>query len=191
MTNILLWDVEATGFPRKLNAPLVSQPEIFELYALILNLESGEVVDGLEIMCKPKNSIPKKIEELLGVKSNDYDEYPSFGSYYPLLKTFFSQVDIWCAHNILYDSKMLIIELARLGKHKDFIYPSVSICTMKMSRSLFPRGKHTLRDLHYRLCGNSPIQTHRAKADTLELKDCVMELYRSGDYDLSGNVKIF
>ena len=189
---LLVLDTETTGFPGKLDKPLEKQPEIFDFSASVLDTDSpNEIIDAVSFKCRPKKlPLPSVIEGKFGSTTEDLVGLPPFGHFYDDLVDLFSNVDGWCAHNLIFDSKMMVIEMLRLNKHKVFPWPKVGICTMKVSKALFPKA-HKLVDLHYRLCETNKTQVHTSEEDTDMLVDIVRELLLTGELPLEGNIQIF
>lgn len=170
---LLILDTETTGFPRKLDAPIWTQPEIIEFAGKLYDTEAQEVTADYEQQFRTKQSVPPFIEELLHIKDSDLNGKPIFKDCYEDLKAFCAKADCWVAHNLLFDKKMMTFEVIRCGKGRDFPWPEKEFCTMKYSRSTFIHGGHKLRDLHYRLAETPVIQTHRAMDDVNMLLDII------------------
>jgi len=163
---ILFFDTETTGFPRKLSSPLETQPEIFEFAGAILDTKNLEKEpERFTFLCRTQKKLPTIVEDYCHIKDSELNGKPPFSYYYKELENFISKCDGWVAHNLIFDKKMLAIELARLGKHKTFPWPKIERCTMQWSRKNCARGKHNLRDLHYRYAEENVIQGHRAMSD--------------------------
>lgn len=186
---LLLFDTETQGFPSSLSVPLHLQPEVVEFAGGIVdtdNIDAG-YQETLEFRVRTRKALTPRIEDLLGISDAELDKEKPFKAYYPALHDFFSRVDGWVAHNLEFDRKMMAIEMARLRKINDFPWPSMDICTLNLSRTLFSKGPHKMRDFAYRVGAENSRQSHRAMDDVDMLLEIVQILLPDGDFPLESN----
>ncbi|CAB3757828.1 DNA polymerase III subunit epsilon [Burkholderia sp. MSh2] len=111
-------------------------------------------------LVNPGQSIPPFIQQLTGISDDMVRDAPSFASLAPAL---FERLDgkLFVAHNASFDRGFLRAEFERAGLTFN---PDV-LCTVRLSRALFPResrhGLDALIDRH----GLVPAARHRALAD--------------------------
>ncbi|WP_321846509.1 exonuclease domain-containing protein [Burkholderia cepacia] len=111
-------------------------------------------------LVNPGQSIPPFIQQLTGISDEMVRDAPSFASLAPAL---FERLDgkLFVAHNASFDRGFLRAEFERAG----FAFNPDVLCTVRLSRALFPReARHGLDALIERH-GLVPAARHRALAD--------------------------
>ncbi|WP_284888948.1 exonuclease domain-containing protein [Burkholderia sp. lyk4-R2A-23] len=111
-------------------------------------------------LVNPGQSIPPFIEQLTGISDDMVRDAPSFASLAPAL---FERLDgkLFVAHNASFDRGFLRAEFERAG----IAFNPDVLCTVRLSRALFPReARHGLDALIERH-GLVPAARHRALAD--------------------------
>lgn len=121
-------DVETTGTS-------LTRDRIIEIG--VVRVEDGKVVDRFQSLLNPDTHVPTEIEALTGIASNDLVNAPHFTS---IRKDLYSILDgcVFSAHNVRFDYGFVRSEFAR----EDVTYRAKNLCTVKLSRTLFPRHKH-------------------------------------------------
>lgn len=107
-------------------------------------IQDGQIINQFETKVNPRESIPRSIVQLTGIKNSDVKKAPLFedvaGTIYSLLSG-----TIFVAHNVNFDFPFLNAELDRAG------YPNLpikAIDTVTLSQILLPTAKSfRLRDL--------------------------------------------
>ncbi|HDR8920168.1 TPA: DNA polymerase III subunit epsilon [Burkholderia vietnamiensis] len=120
-------------------------------------------------LVNPGQPIPPFIQQLTGISDDMVRDAPSFASLAPAL---FERLDgkLFVAHNASFDRGFLRAEFERAGLAFN---PDV-LCTVKLSRALFPReSRHGLDALIERY-GLVPAARHRALADA----DLIWQFWR-------------
>ncbi|WFE68934.1 exonuclease domain-containing protein [Thiomicrospira sp. R3] len=147
----VLVDIETTGGKLHLD-------EITEI--ALIHIAQGEVVERYQTLLKPSRSIPPWITELTGISNAMVANAPSFAEIADTLAAKF-QNKLFVAHNARFDYGFIKASFKRLGL--DFKMPV--LCTVKLSRALYPEYKrHGLDQLIERF-GLGCEQRHRAMGD--------------------------
>ena len=144
-------DLETTGM-----SPLYSR--IIEIG--ILRVVDGEVQRTFSSLVNPDCYIHPMIEQLTGISNRDVEDAPSFSSIAREVSNVLSGA-LFVAHNARFDYGFLKAEFGRTGRE----FSPRCLCTMKLSRRLFPQHRHhdlsSLIDRHGLLCPDR----HRALGD--------------------------
>lgn len=147
-------DIETTGGPAQ-------APSITEI--AIIQVDDTGVREWASLV-RPVGRIPEHIERLTGIRNEQVAHAPRFED---LADEIFDRLDgrIFVAHNARFDHGHIKAAFRRMGVS---IRPRV-LCTVKLSRRLFPHERrHSLDHLIARH-GLQPGGRHRALADALAL----------------------
>ncbi|WP_175999446.1 exonuclease domain-containing protein [Burkholderia stabilis] len=111
-------------------------------------------------LVNPGQSIPPFIQQLTGISDAMVRDAPSFASLAPAL---FERLDgkLFVAHNASFDRGFLRAEFERVG----FAFNPDVLCTVRLSRALFPREPRHGLDALIERHGLVPAARHRALAD--------------------------
>lgn len=146
-------DIETTG-----GSP--GYHRIIEIAVLLV--DDGVLVRRWQSMIQPGVTIPDKINQLTGICDSDVDAAPVFAQ---LAEELWGLLDnrVFVAHNARFDHGFLKAEFKRCGLQ---FKPRV-LCSVKLSRHLFPQFKrhslnHIIRRFSYRV-----VNRHRAMDDAL------------------------
>ena len=126
----------------------------------LIEVERGRLVGEWSTLVNPQARIPPFIEALTGISNDMVALAPTFAEVAPALK---ARLDgkLLVAHNARFDYGFLKQEFGRL----DMKFASEVVCTVKLSRKLFPgHARHnldTLMERHGVACGSR----HRALGD--------------------------
>lgn len=135
--------------------------------------DNGRITEEWSTLLDPGVHIPYKIQELTGISNNMVKGAPGFEDVAEEVAELL-EGRLFVAHNARFDLGFLKNAFKRLGI--DFS-PHV-LCTVKLSRRLFPgQGRHNLDTLK-RVHGIVADQRHRALADAKSLH-FVMQAFRS------------
>lgn len=127
-------DIETNG----LNAV---RGRVIEVAAI--RVEAGKVVQTFRSLIDPEIDVPYYITDLTGITSDDLKGAPTFDKVADELRAVLDGA-VFVAHNVQFDYSFLQQEFARL----DVPFLSKRICTVKLSRALYPQEKgHKLQDL--------------------------------------------
>ena len=171
---MIVFDTETTGFLSNSFVPNNLQPKIIEFAAVKLD-GNFEKVGELEFLCNPNESLTKIVRDLTGITDADLKDKPTFGFYYDQVLEFFSGEKTMVAHNLIFDYKMLNLELERIGKKEGFPMPERKICTMHLTKCLLGKWLK-LSHMHEILTSKQMINAHRAMDDVNALVECVKVL---------------
>lgn len=150
-------DVETTG-----GSPTYSR--IIEVG--LLRVEKGEVVREYSTLVNPGVEIPEFITEITGIRDVDLIGAPAFEDIIEELAGYL-EGSILVAHNSGFDYGFLAGEFARCG----WGFSMDSLCTVRLSRALFPEHKRHNLDAIIDRFGFSIKNRHRALDDAKILWD--------------------
>lgn len=162
--NSVFVDVETTGG----NA---SYHRITEI--AIIEINDGAVVAEWSTLLNPETFIPESIQELTGISNEMVAEYPTFRDLRDIIYDRLSG-RLLVAHNARFDYGFIRNEFKRCGIR----FQSPVLCTVKLSRALFPGYRHHNLDsilARYKLNCNV---RHRALGDAQVLHEFVRHIYR-------------
>lgn len=166
----ILFDTETTGLLKPSANSVDEQPEIVELYAVMIN-DEFELVGEYESLYKPRIPITDELTKIHGISNEMVKEAPSFGDDYKRLAKFFTGADELIAHNLPFDVGMLANELIRIDRLIQFPWPRIHTCTVELSMGIEQR-RISLSNLHKYATGGPHEGAHRAKADVHALVRC-------------------
>jgi DNA polymerase-3 subunit epsilon len=139
----------------------------------ILRLIDGELAEEWSSLVNPECPIPSFIEDFTGITNRMVSDAPRFADIAALLRQKL-QGDVFVAHNARFDYSFLRSEFRRLGMN----FHAKVLCTVKLSRRLFPQfARHNLdavMERHGLVCG----ARHRALGDARVLHDLWSTLRR-------------
>ena len=154
---LIFLDLETTGSS-------ASRDRITEIG--LIAIENGRHVGEWSTLVNPEMGIPPFIESLTGINDDMVASAPTFAEIAGELK---SRLDgrLLIAHNARFDYGFLVNEFQRL----DIVYQSDVLCTVRLSRKLFPgHARHNLDTLMQRH-GVDCSARHRALGDARVLWD--------------------
>jgi len=128
----------------------------------LLRVEHGEVVERFETLVNPQRFISPFIEGITGITNETVEDAPAFTR---VARKLYKILDgaIFVAHNARFDYSFIKTEFAAAG----IPYSAKCLCTVKLSRKLFPEHRHhdlsSLIQRHGLPCESR----HRAMGDAL------------------------
>jgi DNA polymerase III subunit epsilon len=138
----------------------------------VLRVEHGRIVRRFHSLVNPERSIPVSIERLTGISNEDLREAPTFRKVSRTLRNVLSGA-ILVAHNARFDYGFLKREFRHVGTS----FTAKTLCTVRLSRMLFPEQRHhdltTIISRH----GLSSDQRHRAVDDAMAVYRFLVALY--------------
>ncbi len=149
----------------------------------ILKMHNGKIVSEWSTLVNPLRYIPESIQHLTGINNDMVNDLPPFQEIY---KDVLKRLEgcIFVAHNARFDYGFLKNEFKRCDK----IFRAPVLCTVKLSRNLFPEYKrHNLDSImnrHDLQC----TARHRAMGDAKVLFDFMKVLYETLDSEQVDNV---
>jgi len=155
-------DTETTGTSPNYN-------QIIEIG--VLRIEDGVLVDSYQTLVRPARLLPDIITSITGITNADLENAPTFDEVALRVRELLSGATI-VAHNARFDYSFIKNEFRRL----DMPFNAKTLCTVKLSRSLFPQyAHHSLDDVISRH-GFTCESRHRAFDDAKVLWDFLQEL---------------
>ena len=150
-------DIETTG-------PSSQKDRVIEV--AVLKTKGLEVVDKFHTLINPERNIPYFIQNFTGINHEMVNQKPRFGDIAKDLNDFFED-GVFVAHNVSFDYNFLKHSLKRQG----FELEMPKLCTVRLSRKLYPEfRKHNLDSVVERI-GTSIKNRHRALEDCAVLVD--------------------
>lgn len=126
----------------------------------IVRVEDGRIVETFRSLIDPSSPVSEQILQLTGISQDELDQSPTF---YELKKDLWGLLDgaLFVAHNARFDFCFLKQEFRRF----DLNFSPKQLCTVKLSRQLFPQHRqHNLDSLIKRFGLLCPMR-HRALDD--------------------------
>ena len=144
-------DLETTGM-------LPAEERITEIG--LVEVDGGELVGSWSQLVNPEKDIPPFIEALTGISNDMVQQAPTFAQLAPAL---FRRLEgkLLVAHNARFDCAFLRAEFERAG----FDYQPRVLCTVKLSRRLFPQQRRHNLDSLIQRHGLACSARHRALGD--------------------------
>lgn len=126
----------------------------------LVEVADGECVGRWSQLVNPQRSIPPFIEALTGITDEMVEHAPTFGQLAPGL---FQRLEgkVLIAHNARFDCGFLKSEFERTG----MVYHPRVLCTVKLSRKLFPEHRRHNLDSLIERHGLKCSARHRALGD--------------------------
>jgi DNA polymerase-3 subunit epsilon len=148
---MVLLDCETTGGRAKYH-------RVIEIGLLVI--ENGQLVETWQSFINPETIIPRHIQKLTGISPNMVQNAPKFGEISDILHEKLKGRTL-VAHNARFDYSFLKSEFERAG----IAYSTKPLCSVKMSRNLYPQFKrHGLSEIIRRFDLNIE-NRHRALDD--------------------------
>ena len=103
----------------------------------ILRVENHKLIESYQTLLNPQCHIPEEIVELTGITPSQLEAAPTF---YEVKKDIYSLLEdcIFVAHNVRFDLSFLKNEFKRW----EISFSPKQICTVKLSRALYPEHRH-------------------------------------------------
>lgn len=168
----LALDTETTALMKNRAMRLDKQPEIFEFYSALFNMNTGEIVDEYSTMIRTTKTLPDEVVKITGVMDKDLTGAPPFSAVAAEIKRRIEVAPLIIAHNASYDQEVIDIEFERLGQKVEW---GPLLCTVECTVHLYG-FRLSLSALHEHLFGAPFAGAHRASEDTKALIRCVVEL---------------
>lgn len=165
--NLAILDVETTGAA----APY---DRIIEIG--LLRIENNKLVEKFETLINPEVSISPFIENLTGINNRDLEGAPLFGDVKGQLIELLDDCT-FVAHNARFDYSFIRNEFKRIG----IPYSAKQLCTVKLSRLLFPNFSHHNLDSIMERFEIQCARRHRAYDDAAVLWEFLQKISKSVD----------
>jgi DNA polymerase III subunit epsilon len=137
----------------------------------ILRVEDNNLVRSFQSVINPQSYLPKEITMLTGITQKDIDHAPTFRS---VKNDILEMLDgcTFVAHNVRFDYAFLKHEFLR----ENISYSSKHLCTVRLSRLLFPKWPRHNLDTLIKECNISCLSRHRAYDDAQVLFEFYQQL---------------
>lgn len=155
-------DTETTGFG--------PSARIIEIALVVF--EKGQVIDSYETFLNPEgvaweSDSVKQAMEVNKIPIASLADAPKFKDVFKDLSFYLRESDVWAAHNIEFDLRMLHQEQVRLMLDEPLLEPKLAVCTKLMSFCLHPtEAGHKLAEVAPRW-GVVQEGAHRAASDAI------------------------
>jgi DNA polymerase III epsilon subunit-like protein len=208
---VLVFDTETTGLPEDNQASFYDSakwPHVIQLSYIMYDTETKEILDYCDRIVKLDNTVYISPESI-SVHKITRERSESEGiPITQVLKDFVNSItlaDIIVGHNIIFDKRIITVELYRHNMNNCFYKNRLAIpeyCTMKRTTELCAIKKlnkktgeiynkyPTLSELHNVLFDSVPKGTHNAIADVMICLRCYIQLNEEYDIVNDENVKL-
>lgn len=176
---MILFDTETTGFFQPMAVPSYKQPHIIEFCALKLDDKTLKEKAIFHELIQPGVPIPEEITKLTSITAEMLNGKRMFNEVFPDLRPFFHGERIMVAHNLDFDSKMLMLELQRIGRERHFPWPGIHVCTVEATFHI-NRRRMNLGDCYELATGKKLTGAHQAENDVRALAEIVRWLKAKG-----------
>jgi DNA polymerase III subunit epsilon len=139
----------------------------------VVRIRDGELVDEWSTLVNPERPIPAYIEAFTGISSEMVADAPRFAEIAALVLQKL-QGAVFVAHNARFDYSFLRSEFQRADRH----FSAKVLCTVKLSRRLFPEFVRHNLDAVMERNGLTCDARHRALGDAKVLHDFWLKLRR-------------
>ena len=206
---VIVFDTETTGLPADQNAPLSDSskwPYIIQLSFMVFDTNTKEILEYSDHIIQLDTTVdisPGSIAIHQITAQRSQAEGIPIQQALAHLADNMSEADVIVGHNILFDKRMLMVELTR-NKMKNCLYknglPIPEYCTMKRTTELckIPTTNKktgeiynkypTLSELHNQLFCKKPRGTHNAIADVMICLRCYIMLTEK--YDIANDAEV-
>lgn len=163
--NYAILDVETTG-------STAAHDRIIEIG--IMRIEKNKIVGKLDTLLNPEIPISPFIENLTGISDKDLENAPTFHDIKSDLADLLEGA-IFVAHNARFDYSFLRHEFKRIG----ITYQAKQLCSVKLSRHLFPNFSHHNLDSIIERFEISCKRRHRAMDDAFVIWEFLQKIEES------------
>ena len=206
---VIVFDTETTGLPADQNAPLSDSskwPYIIQLSFMVFDTNTKEILEYSDHIIQLDTTVdisPGSIAIHQITAQRSQAEGIPIQQALAHLADNMSEADVIVGHNILFDKRMLMVELTR-NKMKNCLYknglPIPEYCTMKRTTELckIPTTNKktgeiynkypTLSELHNQLFCKKPRGTHNAIAAVMICLRCYIMLTEK--YDIANDAEV-
>jgi DNA polymerase III alpha subunit (gram-positive type) len=174
----LLFDNETTDLIPNRTLKLDKQPEIWEFYGCIANLATGEIIEELDLLIKPRREVDlkSKASKVTGFTRELVENAPHFIDVAPRIKILLEKAPIAIAHNLSFDRDVLEIEFERIGEKIN--WPE---CLCTVEQTVYLKGYRLSMTQLYEILFNEKFEgAHRAKVDVMAMLRCCTKLFEMG-----------
>lgn len=164
-------DTETTGLSARTGG------RVLEIGAL--RVEDNKVVAKYKQLLHPETDVPYFITQITGITDQDVESAPTFADIFQDVRELFKDA-IFIAHNVNFDYKFLQSEFEKVGEQ----FKKDRLCTVRLSRKLFPEHKSHSLDKIIERHGFEVENRHRAYDDAEILYKFYSHLQKDRQEDL-------
>ncbi|MCL4397883.1 exonuclease domain-containing protein [Patescibacteria group bacterium] len=139
----------------------------------VLRVEKNKLTDTYQTLVNPETYLPPEITLLTGIKTSDLENAPTFSEVARNLTEILDGC-VFAAHNARFDYGFIRQQLAGYG----IKYRAKNLCTVKLSRLLFPQNRHHKLDNLIEQFSLNCERRHRAFDDAAVLWDFYKKLLK-------------
>ncbi len=170
------FDTETTGLIENITVKDDKLPEVIEFYGCLLDVDSGKIIEELDLLIKP--TIAKKLPDdpnwKVPITWDMLKDKKSFDRHYIDIKMILEKAPIVVAHNAAFDKEVIDVEVSRVDGNIN--WPFV-MCTVEQTMHL--KGyRLSLTALHELLFNEAFPDAHRASIDVKAMCRCIVELIK-------------
>ncbi|MDD4319253.1 MAG: 3'-5' exonuclease [Candidatus Peribacteraceae bacterium] len=169
--SLTVFDLETTGLdPRKGH-------RIIEIAGV--RVENGKILEETAFVSfvNPERDIPFEAQRINKIADGDVKDAPTIDAVLPQF-LMFAQDSVLVAHNAAFDAGFLTVEKEYCWGYTDL--PEI-LCTMQLSRTLFPHEfRHNLDVIARKFNLSVPEKRHRALADTVLAAQALLKMLETG-----------
>lgn len=167
-----VFDTETTDLVTNRTLRLDRQPEVIEFSACYVDLDTGEEIEWLDHLIKPKSNLREKTTKITRITDEMIASSPPFSDVADSIFNFLERGDAVIAHNFAFDRSVMDIEAERLNR--TIAWPH-GLCSVE--QTMWIKGARLkLEDLYFELFKVRFAGAHRARNDVKALVDCCVEL---------------
>ncbi len=171
-TRFTVLDTETTGVS-------AANSRIMELG--MVKVESGKILDTFSTFINPECNIPRQITAITGINNQHVAEAPVFEKLTSSILDFIGD-SVLVAHNMQFDYAFMKAEFERAFVE----FPEYNkLCTLKLSRKLFPELKSKALGAMVHHFGIRHKDVHRALGDAMATAKLLLKLFEKFDNELA------
>lgn len=175
---LLAFDTETTGLTLHPDADARKQPKVIEFGAMIVSLQSGQVLREISLLINPGEDITPEITKITGITNEQLATAPSFRDVVGQIREAFAQCVAMVAHNLPFDRDIIRYEVDRWSLASraadDWPWPAGAFCTMNLYTPLWGRPPRLI-EIYQAVMGKEYPQTHRALDDVRAMVEVIQK----------------
>jgi len=144
----------------------------------IVRYEYGEITKTYSTLIDPQSYIPTEITKITGISHSDLETAPTFRQIKGKVQTMLDDC-VFIAHNVRFDYSFIKNEFKRVN----IPFLTKQLCTVKLSRNLYPQFQHHNLDSIIKRFGFQCQNRHRAMDDA----QILVKFYQKILYDFPKN----
>lgn len=175
----IVFDTETSGLVANTQRALRKQPWTVELYALRIDLETGETLGEFHSWFKPGVKMDEGAMKVTGLTEEFVATQPTFISKAEEILSFMEDTDAYCGHNLFFDLSMLTFDFKRANL--EWPYEKKRLIDTVAENEWRFGFRPNLQLLHETFFQVGFDGAHGAKADVEATARCLMHMVKEGD----------